>query len=149
MTTLHDFGGVLGRPLDTFFWALTISWSRLLASWLVCEVILSSNNTPIKFRYQSKRSKQITPTCLNYKFRSHKPWHRVGEISVATLISGYNSESDSDREGLCGKTITNHLSILFLATPCVSVGDQLFFFVFFICKYNGSTLVGSSKGSCL
>ena len=30
-TTLHDFGGVLGRPLDTFFWAFTISWSRLLA----------------------------------------------------------------------------------------------------------------------
>ena len=31
VTTLHDFGGVLGRPLDTFIWALTISWSRLLA----------------------------------------------------------------------------------------------------------------------
>jgi hypothetical protein len=31
VTTLHDFGDVLGRPLDTFFWALTISWSRLLA----------------------------------------------------------------------------------------------------------------------
>ena len=31
MTMLHDFGGVLGQPLDTFFWALTISWSRLLA----------------------------------------------------------------------------------------------------------------------
>ena len=30
MTTLHDFGGVLGRPLDTFVWALTIPWSRLL-----------------------------------------------------------------------------------------------------------------------
>ena len=30
-TTLCDFGGVLGQPLDTFFWALTISWSRLLA----------------------------------------------------------------------------------------------------------------------
>jgi hypothetical protein len=30
MTTLHDFGGVLGRPLDTFFWAITISWSQLL-----------------------------------------------------------------------------------------------------------------------
>jgi hypothetical protein len=28
--TTH-FGGVLRRPLDTFFWALTISWSRLLA----------------------------------------------------------------------------------------------------------------------
>ena len=31
VTTLHDFEGVLGRPLDTFFWALTIPWSRLLA----------------------------------------------------------------------------------------------------------------------
>jgi hypothetical protein len=31
MTTLHDFGGVLGRPLNTFFWAPTISRSRLLA----------------------------------------------------------------------------------------------------------------------
>ena len=29
--TLHGFGGVFWRPLDTFFWALTISWSRLLA----------------------------------------------------------------------------------------------------------------------
>jgi len=31
VTTLHDFGGILGRALDTFCWALTISWSRLLA----------------------------------------------------------------------------------------------------------------------
>ena len=32
VTTLHDFRGVLGRrPSDTFFWALTISWSQLLA----------------------------------------------------------------------------------------------------------------------
>ena len=32
VTALCDFGGVLGwRPLDTFFWALTIPWSRLLA----------------------------------------------------------------------------------------------------------------------
>ena len=31
VTTLHDFGGLLGRAWDTFFWALTISWSRLLA----------------------------------------------------------------------------------------------------------------------
>jgi hypothetical protein len=33
MTTLHDFGGVLGWPLDTsFFWALTIPRSRALGS---------------------------------------------------------------------------------------------------------------------
>ena len=31
VTTLNGFGGGLGRPLDTFFWALTISWSRFLA----------------------------------------------------------------------------------------------------------------------
>ena len=31
VTTWHDFRGVLGWPLDTFFWALTNSWSRLLA----------------------------------------------------------------------------------------------------------------------
>ena len=29
--TLHDFGGVLGRPLDTFSWAFTISLSWHLA----------------------------------------------------------------------------------------------------------------------
>ena len=31
VTTLHDFGGALRWPLDTFFWAPTTSWSRLLA----------------------------------------------------------------------------------------------------------------------
>ena len=31
VTMLYCFGGVLGRPLDTFSWALTISRSRLLA----------------------------------------------------------------------------------------------------------------------
>ena len=31
VTTLRDFEGVLRRPLDTFIWALAISWSRLLA----------------------------------------------------------------------------------------------------------------------
>ena len=30
VTTLHDLGGELGRPLETFFGALIMSWSRLL-----------------------------------------------------------------------------------------------------------------------
>ena len=32
VTTLHNFGRVLEQPLDAFFWALTTSCSRLLAS---------------------------------------------------------------------------------------------------------------------
>ena len=31
VTTPQDIGNMLGRPLHTFFWALTISWSWLLA----------------------------------------------------------------------------------------------------------------------
>ena len=31
VSTLHGFGGALGHPLNTFFWVLTIPWSRLLA----------------------------------------------------------------------------------------------------------------------
>ena len=38
MTKLHDFGGVLGRLLDTFFWALKIHGH---GSWLVGEVSLN------------------------------------------------------------------------------------------------------------
>ena len=38
MTITLDFGGVLGRPLDIMFWALTILWS---GSWLIFEVGLS------------------------------------------------------------------------------------------------------------
>ena len=37
MTTLRDFGGMLGWPYDTFFWALKISCH---GSWLICEVTL-------------------------------------------------------------------------------------------------------------
>ena len=36
VTTLHDFGGVVRRPLDTFFRVVTISWSWTHGSWLVC-----------------------------------------------------------------------------------------------------------------
>ena len=31
VTTHHDVGGVWGRPLNTFFWVLTISWSLFSA----------------------------------------------------------------------------------------------------------------------
>jgi hypothetical protein len=31
VTTLHGFGSALGRLVDNFLWALTISWSRILS----------------------------------------------------------------------------------------------------------------------
>ena len=37
MTTLHDFGDVLGQPLDTSF---GLPQSHGHGSWLVCEVAL-------------------------------------------------------------------------------------------------------------
>jgi hypothetical protein len=42
VTTLRDFGSVSGRPLDTFFWALTFTWSQLLAR---VEVALNMQTT--------------------------------------------------------------------------------------------------------
>ena len=42
VTTLHAFGGLLGWPWDTFFWALRISWSWLLACvWSGMDNVLS------------------------------------------------------------------------------------------------------------
>ena len=56
MTALHDFGGVVGRPLDTFIWALTISWSWLLAHvWsgpkLIAQFAFKMDNTNIFFGF--------------------------------------------------------------------------------------------------
>ena len=42
-TTLHDFGSVLGRPLNTFFWALTISLVtalRLCVKWSLAATLM-------------------------------------------------------------------------------------------------------------
>jgi hypothetical protein len=45
VTTLHDFGGVLGRPLDTFF-NFKLSQCHGHGSWLVCEVALNLTKFP-------------------------------------------------------------------------------------------------------
>ena len=41
MTTLHDFGGVLGQPLDTFF-NFGLSQFHGHGSWFVWEVTLNT-----------------------------------------------------------------------------------------------------------
>ena len=62
VTTLHDFGGVLGRPLDTFFWALTISWSRLLARVWSGPQEQRNNNIP----FTNLRKVDVLRIFLNY-----------------------------------------------------------------------------------
>ena len=47
MVTLHDFGGVLGRPLDTFF---GLSQFHGHGSWLVCEVALADDANWVQSR---------------------------------------------------------------------------------------------------
>ena len=61
MTTLRDFGGVVGWPLDTFFWALAISWSRVLAC--VCEVALRSK---IERKRERLAQQKIANTTIFY-----------------------------------------------------------------------------------
>ena len=46
MTTLHEFGGVLGRPLDTFFGLSQLNGHD---SWLVCKVALNWLRPKISF----------------------------------------------------------------------------------------------------
>ena len=85
MTTLHDFGGFLGQPLDTFFWALTISWSR---SWLVCEgafIIVG-----LKFLVIS--SIEVWYVALLGHFSLHKqirPLHQIGSCVILLAIMNH------------------------------------------------------------
>jgi hypothetical protein len=51
VTTLHDFGGVVERPLDTYYWALKIpgSWP-----WLLCKVALIFGKPCGPYRHHQK-----------------------------------------------------------------------------------------------
>ena len=84
--TLHDLGGVSGRPWDTtFFWAPTISWSRLLAHvwgsvnhttwvWRCVETALGHY-----FRLGSHKFMVIAlGSCVRLRDDSTWPWRYVG-----------------------------------------------------------------------
>ena len=75
VTTLHDVGGVLGRPLDTFFWyvfleigqIITILNSFWVLGGLVCILGATPNHLPLKLsfdRWPITISNQIRPTHL-------------------------------------------------------------------------------------
>ena len=58
VTWVHDFEGVPGRPLDAFFWALTVPWSRLLACEFVVKLLRWKHQCLFSF-YFSLKSKQL------------------------------------------------------------------------------------------
>jgi hypothetical protein len=89
VTALHDFGGVLGRHLDTIFWALTISWS-----WLFTHKIESPWSCHFKHSYWWKRWRRS-------KFTSHCTW---GTNRVSTWMQDgckVNMDSYMASNGSC------------------------------------------------
>ena len=83
MTALHDFGGVLGRPLDTFFLALTNSWSWLSAcvwsapKWL--GIIKSIISEPFNKGHFTDETESLLP--LHFK---HSHWWKMQSRSKFT-----------------------------------------------------------------
>ena len=87
--TLHDLGGVLGQPLDTFFWALNcspkqlhvphVSWSHGHGSWLVCKVALS-------VLWYGSNGKDSQPTQIRCSLVTKATWpHTPHEINVVRI----------------------------------------------------------------
>jgi hypothetical protein len=63
--------GVLGRPLDTFFWALTISWSRLLARvWSGPQWLLKMKESP--WYFHDKLDSKAFPPLWKWALRTLK-----------------------------------------------------------------------------
>ena len=52
VTTVHDLEGVLGRPLHTLFWALTLSWSPVIG-----EIFVHNRLRPQLSREVTSRTK--------------------------------------------------------------------------------------------
>jgi hypothetical protein len=114
VATLHDFGGVLGRPLDTLFWALIISWSQLLAC-----VWSGPTQSPQKLEFQIGTWRRRNPICQHITMKSHlgswitkrRPSHiahklvctRVIHIQHQFYCKGLHKVYETKKE----KTITN------------------------------------------
>ena len=79
MTTLHDFGSVLGWPLITSF---ELSQFHGLSSWLVCEVALSSVGFTDNLWTQS-----IRQSCLNCEVFGNRAWPHGSRPVYLTIHS--------------------------------------------------------------
>ena len=107
MTTLHDFGGVLGRPSDTFLWHPTISWSRLLAR-------VWSGPKPTYY-YPPKIARLTMP---GVSVPVHEVRFSVALFSLESLIALITSTPE-----YCTHTHTHRVSDGWISAPfCVQAG---------------------------
>ena len=84
VTTLHDFGSVIGWPLDTVFWALTISWSRLLARvWSGPSFLPLQHDSNFKEAIIVYRQHKIW---IWLKLRCHMTFFIVHSVAIMRLI---------------------------------------------------------------
>ena len=82
MTTLHDLGGVLGRPLDAFF---GLSQFHGHGSWLMCEVPLHAKIRHIIYLSKLAHNKGPRDICSNHMCflrSSNEDYHRVLHITL-------------------------------------------------------------------
>ena len=72
VTTLHDFGGDLGRALDIFFWALRISWSSLLARvWSGLKALIGRKDWDRPSSLHTRRWRPKDPKILSWMQSLH------------------------------------------------------------------------------
>ena len=116
VTTLLGFGGVLVRPLDTFFWALTISWSRLLACvWSGPKLCIS--RVVLKHEWQSTSNHHCLqlPTTLNQTVdRWNKPEtsNRQSTSPCSKLQTSHHQDTYYNETKLWAQTLLAILSVL-------------------------------------
>ena len=75
VTTPDNFVGVLGRPMDTFYWARTISWSWLLACvWSDANTRHENNQQRVE-RNTCCGAIKLTTSVLMSQQGPHDTWH--------------------------------------------------------------------------
>jgi hypothetical protein len=86
VTTLHDFEGVLGRPLDAFF---GLSQYHGHGSWLVCEVALKKRQDSSPHQVM-EHATYFTQTCLDGLMQlcgSSVIWNQMNMIGALQQMS--------------------------------------------------------------
>ena len=103
---VHVYGGVLGRPLDTFVWAPTTSWSQLLApvwsgpKWS-CKLPQSCwLLKPKRLSYLEHVTQSLLNTCL-FSYPFFKPYITTYYSSISVLLRSMTELGASSTLGGC------------------------------------------------